>query len=216
MGATVDEIWKRLEEWAAANAKPVARSLGKGVTDKAVAKAEAALGQPLPKDYLASLARHNGQKRGDFGSPGFVFGESLFPIATSLETWRMLAEILDEDDERPRKVLTDGPVRAVWWDKLWWPITDDGNNNLTCLDLHPAPRGRVGQVIQYWNDNLLRSVIAKSYADWLAEFADDLDKGEYVYAEEYGGLMLTQDALAEGLIEEPPAAFRPYKGKGKG
>ncbi len=211
----MDETWQRIEGWLSLNAKPVARSLRKRATDKDVARAERALGRALPEDFRQSLARHDGQQLNEWGSsPGLVYGRNLFPISKSLEIWQMLAGLLDEDDGRPRKVLTYGPVRAVWWDRLWWPIGESSGNDFCCLDLHPAPRGRVGQVIQFWSQNLLRSVLAKSFGQWLGGFADELDAREFIYSEGEAALIPNRDVQVGGRTDEPPAASRAARRKG--
>jgi cell wall assembly regulator SMI1 len=203
--AIVDEIWRRIEHWLSRNARPVSKSLRPGASGGDIAAAEKALGRPLPDDFLASLSRHDGQQpdpnRG--GSPGFVYGLYLFPITRAVQRHQVLDRLLEQGVGRNAKVLTDGPVRAVWWDRAWLPVADDGMSNFQCLDLHPAPRGRVGQVIQCRAQNPWRSVEAKSFRAWLSDFADGLTSGGYVYSREHDGLITRDDAIAAGVIPRP-------------
>jgi cell wall assembly regulator SMI1 len=74
---------------------------------------------------------------------------------------------------------TQGPVRPVWIDPLWVPVTDNGAGNFLCLDLHPAEGGHYGQIIEYLHDTPIRTVVAGSFADWLSTVADDMEVGDY-------------------------------------
>jgi len=52
------------------------------------------------------------------------------------------------------------------------------------LDLDPAPTGVVGQIITMWHDTPEREVVADSFAELLAQFAEDLENDLYVFSEE--------------------------------
>lgn len=84
-------------------------------------------------------------------------------------------------------------VRRDWWHARWIPLThiDTGDNH--CLDLAPGPRGKLGQLIEIWNDARLRLVVADSFTEWLTQFADDLEDGKFVGCRETGELDRRED-----------------------
>jgi molybdopterin molybdotransferase len=166
-----------------------------------IISAEAALGQSLPGDYRESLLIHDGQVPDQFGcSPGFLFGLNLYPIAKAASRRQGLLDLVARGLGQDLSISTHGPVRPAWWDRLWVPIADDGNNNYCCLDLNPAAGGHVGQVVKVWNESNLRSVQSRSFRDWLTVFADLLEVGEFVYSEAHNGLISLEDSAADGVV----------------
>jgi cell wall assembly regulator SMI1 len=220
----VDEIWRRIELWLKHNARPVLRSLRKGATEKDIAGAEDALGRSLPDDFRQSLLRHDGQQpdRTYGTSFGLAYENYLYPVSKAVRVRQTLVDLLDKGLGRDLEVLTEGPVRAVWWDRGWLPFVEDGGNNPGCVDLHPAAGGRVGQVIQFWSQNHLRSVLARSFRGWLGRFADALEEGGYVYSAAHRGLLTVRNAISEGVIPRPQPPAReegrrnPRRGKSGG
>jgi cell wall assembly regulator SMI1 len=86
-----------------------------------------------------------------------------------------------------------GPIRSDWWHPKWVPVAEDGGGGLRCLDLAPRSPGKVGQVISWWSDNGAGQVMAKSFAAWLAEFADELEEGDWTTSPDYTGLVHVDD-----------------------
>ncbi len=207
----MDEIWERIERWLSRNAKPVFKSLRPPASEKDITAAEDAFGRPLPDDFRQSLLRHDGQQQHpNYGhAPGFQSSVYLLPLKDCLEYRQMMVELLDQGIGKNLDIDTEGPVRAVWWDRAWLPFTLDGMNNTECLDLHPARGGRKGQVIEHFNDNPTRVVSARSFLAWLGGFADGLDAGEYVYAKEYNGVITRWAAVGEGLLPGPLPPYPP-------
>lgn len=195
------EIWQRIESWLSQYAPPVLQSLRSGATEQEIASAETALGQPFPNDYRESLSLHDGQMVNQYGcSPPFTHGLDLFPLAKTISRRQGVSELLDERLRQDLTISTHGPVRPVWWDRLWIPFADDGNGNYCCLDLNPAAGGHVGQIIRVWNESHLRTVVAGSFRAWLDYFADELEAGGYVYSPAHNGLLSLEDAIADGIV----------------
>jgi cell wall assembly regulator SMI1 len=197
----MDEIWRRIEAWLAANAAPVGASLAPPALHTTVEAVGGILGVTMPADAAASYLIHDGQVLDDYGcSPGFIYGRNLYPLEKAINRWRARNELLASGRVQIPACVAEGPVRAAWWHKSWFPIADDGNSNYYCLDFVPVTGGVVGQVISVWNESPRRVVVASSFGAWLAAFAAELEDGEYLYSEDHNGLITVADAEADGLM----------------
>jgi cell wall assembly regulator SMI1 len=194
-------VWNRIERWLLTNAEPVYSSLAPGVLETEIRAAELALGVPFPADYVASSLVHDGQLLDAFGtSPGFLYGRSFYPLHKALRRWRARNELLLSGRIDPPSVRVVGPVRADWWNVLWFPIADDGNSNYFCLDLEPPVDGQPGQIISVWNEGHLRSVLGYSFGTWLHQFANRLEQGAFIYSDKHNGLITRDEAIADGVL----------------
>jgi cell wall assembly regulator SMI1 len=54
-----------------------------------------------------------------------------------------------------------------------------GSGNHYCADLDPAPGGHVGQIIWFQHTDGPIRVVASGFADWLRQYAADLEGGRY-------------------------------------
>src|SRR5438270_742402 len=150
MELPVKVIWQRIESWLSQNAPAVLQSLRRGATEEEIASAQAILGRSLPGDYRESVLLHDGQVVDLYGcSPRFLYALELFPLAKVTSEWKCMSKLLDQGLGQDLSIRTHGPVRAIWWDKCWIPITGDGDS-FCCLDMNPAEGGHVGQIIQVW------------------------------------------------------------------
>ncbi|MDE5423548.1 hypothetical protein L3073_15115 [Ancylomarina sp. DW003] len=44
-----------------------------------------------------------------------------------------------------------------------------------------------------WRDSPERGLIAESFLDWVNKYVKDLEKGQYVYSEDWGGIIDKND-----------------------
>jgi cell wall assembly regulator SMI1 len=188
--ADMKTIWDRIHVWLAANAPVVLESLRPGATDEAIRAAEEAMGVTLPDDVRACYRIHDGQQPvlvnvtywpGLRAVPTFLYADPWLGLKEMVECWEVLHSLLGEFSEvssSPR-----GPIRSDWWHPKWLPVTKyGGGGDYHCLDLAPKSRGKVGQVIFWLHDDAARGVLAKSFTEWLAAFASDLERGQYTTA----------------------------------
>ena len=85
-------------------------------------------------------------------------------------------------------------VQFVWWDKGWVPFAQDSGGNLVCVDLHPGPRGQVGQVIGWEARMGPVGPFASSLVDYLNDaLVDGLRSGTTVFCSDSGGLVDRDD-----------------------
>jgi cell wall assembly regulator SMI1 len=81
-----------------------------------------------------------------------------------------------------------GPIKKVWANPQWIPMTNGGGAAITCVDLDPAEGGVVGQVIDYHHETGPIRVQATSFRAFLARHADDLEAGKCRYNETSGNI----------------------------
>jgi cell wall assembly regulator SMI1 len=180
-------IWQRIDAWLIRNAAPVASGLNPPASTKQLDDAEQFLGVTLPAEVCESYLLHNGQK---FDSPGMMDGWELLSLQRICDEWKVWKDLLDGGDFAGIQSNGDGLlVRDDWWNSAWIPLTYSGSGDHHCLDLAPGPRGKSGQIIEMWHDDGARPVAAESFANWLSDFADELEANEFVLSDEYGGLM---------------------------
>jgi len=186
-GALMEQVWRRIEAWLAANAAPVAAGLNPPAPAGELADTERLLGVRFPEDVRASYLRHDGQAP---DSPWMVDGWEWLSLERIRNEWKVWKELLDGGDFAEIESDADGlAVRTDWWNPAWIPLTYSGSGDHHCLDLAPGPRGTPGQIIEMWHDEGSRPVVADSFRAWLMDFADALEADELVLSEEYGALM---------------------------
>jgi len=183
--------WSGIEEWLAANAPAVRKSLRPPADNAKVEKLQKKLKLALPPDFLASVQLHDGQKsdaeHGLFPAPpdelGPVPSRRLLPLADIGREWAMMKELHDIGEFEGRKPKATRGIQNVWWSPGWVPIADNGGGDYFCLDLAPAAGGMVGQVIQFGHEGTDQRRAAKSLAEWLAKLARGFKAGKYVLDE---------------------------------
>jgi len=186
--------WGVIEEWLAADAPSIRKSLRPPGDDARVEKLQKKLKLPLPPDFIASVRVHDGQKsdaeHGPFPAPpdelGSVPSYRLLPLTDSGREWAMMKKLRDQGEFDGRQAKPGRGVRRGWWDAGWVPIADDGGGDYFCLDLAPGKGGTAGQVIVFLHDMDERPLVAKSYAAWLGRLAKGLASGRYVLDEGEG------------------------------
>jgi cell wall assembly regulator SMI1 len=184
----MEAVWIRIERWLAANAPAIAADFNPPATAEDIAATERFLGVTLPDDVKATYLRHNG------GPAGLFEGWEWVPLEGVRDEWKAWKGLLDGGHFDDFTRNTDGQVvSSDWWNCGWIPFTKSGSGDNHCWDLAPGPHGQVGQVIQMFHDETIRPVLANSFREWLNRFADALEADEYVFTEEYGGLVRWDD-----------------------
>jgi cell wall assembly regulator SMI1 len=187
-------LWDRIHVWLAANAPVVLRSLCPGATDEQIRAAEVAMGVTFPDDVKACYRIHNGQKNySGLSCPWFLHGLEWNSLNDMLDGWRGLRSLVNDGTFAPWRSIPEGPIQRDWWHPGWIPLTSDRHGSGHCLDLAPAPGGDVGQIIYWQNDDPGRYIEARSFTEWLARFADELEAGDYVTEPGIRGLIHVDD-----------------------
>ncbi|KAJ5693362.1 hypothetical protein N7462_002785 [Penicillium macrosclerotiorum] len=99
--------------------------------------------------------------------------------------WRN--ELLERQDSQP-----PGAVQKAYAHPAWIPLARDWGGNHLAIDLAPGPAGKWGQVIIFGRDYDCKYVVARSWAAFMAIFADDLCSGKVIVDEETNELKLKE------------------------
>jgi hypothetical protein len=83
-------------------------------------------------------------------------------------------------------------VQKAYAHPAWIPVARDWGGNHIAIDLAPGPAGKWGQVIIFGRDYDCKYVIARSWAAFLAVFAEDLCSGKTFIEEETNEMKLRE------------------------
>ncbi|KAJ5610101.1 hypothetical protein N7510_006820 [Penicillium lagena] len=133
------------------------------------------------EEFLSASMFHNAPVSSAAASSSAA-GASAQP-ANSM--WRQ--DLLDRQDSQP-----PGAVQKAYAHPAWIPMARDWGGNHLAIDLAPGPAGKWGQVIIFGRDYDCKYVIARSWAAFLAVFADDLCSGKVMVDEETHELKLKE------------------------
>lgn len=186
----MQSIWMRFETWLTANAPQLTDALNPAATDVELRELATTIGTELPADFVAFYRIHNGQQS---EAGGLFNGEELLSVPRMVAEWTIWNDLLKSGDFDGATSTPDPGVLADWWNPLWLPLTYDGAGNHCCLDLSPAPGGTRGQVIRMWHDDDERTLLAPSFSEWITQYIRALEAGEYVFSEDYDGIVSVDD-----------------------
>lgn len=183
LGRAVGSAWERLERWYRERAPAVYADLQPGASGEEVEALQGRLGKRLPRDFVASLKRHN-------GAVAFHDGYRYLSTGALSKVWAMMRSLKQQgafSTYEPKASVKD-VLQHTWWDVGWVPFAEDGQGNLICVDLNPGPGGKRGQVI-YWErvEGPLTSRYGSLF-EWLWRYQHALYRGAYVYVAEDGAL----------------------------
>ena len=182
----IPSIWNRFENWITKNASHLTSELNASASEDDIAKLEKTIGGKLPKEYIDFLKIHNGQNR---DSEGLIDTEELLSTERVIEEWFVWKELLDKGDFNDSQSEPNKGIKSDWWSPKWIPITYDGSGNHYCIDMDPDTNGESGQIIRMWHDSAERELVASSFKEWISNYVNDLEKGKYVYSEDWGGII---------------------------
>lgn len=171
----IKTLWKRIRTSLTDLAPDVAASLQDGAEAEAVSEAESKMAVALPKDVRDHFRTVNGQS----APLGLIAGYWLLPIDQVAEEWSVWKDLLDSGTFGDNQGDPEDGVRGDWWNPAWIPFAADGAGDFYCIDLKPAKGGKKGQIVHLLHDDSPRNLAADSLRDWLQEFAEALDGGQY-------------------------------------
>ena len=183
----MQEYWIRWESWMKQYAPGLLTILQPGASFEAVASLERLVNATLPTSFKAFYSVHNGQSK---ARTGLVDADQLLGVADIITQWHHWKDLLDSEtftyNEEPILSAPDTGIKNDWWNPLWIPITSDGFGNHLCIDLDPGPEGQVGQIITLWHDDAHRAIVAPSFEEWIKEYLNALEKGDYIFVKKWG------------------------------
>lgn len=180
------EYWSRINNWIQKEAPALAENINGPASAQEIKELENYLGVEFPTSFKDFYLIHNAQTA---HSDGLMNAEEFLSLERIKDEWTVWNDLLKGGDFDG---ITSTPVNGIkndWWNAKWIPITYDGGGNHICLDLDPEKGGKYGQMIRMWHDDDSRELIAPSFEAWIKTYVEDLEKGEYVHSDEYGGLI---------------------------
>ncbi|KAJ5661594.1 uncharacterized protein N7477_009210 [Penicillium maclennaniae] len=212
----VAHSWRKIERWLEHNYEELLDNLGEGCTQNDINELEHELDCSLPLEVRESLMIHDGQERGGLPT-GVLFSCMLLDceeIVQERRTWKTVNdEFLSNSMINSAPVSSSaagssaaaasqqnnhgtlnppGAVQKAYAHHGWIPVARDWGGNHLAIDLAPGPAGKWGQVIIFGRDYDCKYVVARSWAAFLATFADDLCSGKVIVDEETNELQLKE------------------------
>jgi len=166
----MEELVARLAAWMRAH-HGRADTFTRGATDGEIAAVEERLGVTFP-DGLRALYRWSGG--GSENGPAIMNNRNILPLETVASRREMMNGFVD-----------DGTFdRKHWWHKSWVPFLHNGASSYLCWD--PAGSfaeagGVPGQVIEFWNKDPDRNIMAPGFDTWLRLFVESLEEGIWAF-----------------------------------
>ena len=179
--------WERIEAWLRINLPETANALRAGALSDRLAWFEKHVRRALPADVRRTWGIHDGQAVDRAGVPsasGVFLGVAMLPLLDP-DSQSALAVRRREMGAAGTKA-TDGwssfPAEAVLaqrWNPAWIPLGIDPSGNVLAVDLEPALNGNTGQVIAVGRDDRVRYVLARDWACFLEDVADEFEAGGF-------------------------------------
>ena len=107
------------------------------------------------------------------------------PQPASGPLWRQ--QLLDRQESQPPRA-----IQKAYAHPAWIPLARDWGGNNLAVDLAPGPVGKWGQVIIFGRDYDCKYVVARSWAAFLAQVADDIQTDRVFVDEETQELKLRE------------------------
>ncbi|WP_426478690.1 SMI1/KNR4 family protein [Chryseobacterium sp. CBSDS_008] len=131
-------------------------SLQHSPEEKSIRQLEEKYNIRLPRDLKAFYFWKNGQESCCYEA--FVNNSTFIP----------LEEALDTAQEFTSMIGTDFDIEN-WWNRNWIPVFHNGGGSYICYDLDGTFTGNKGQILEFWNRDSDRNVIASSLENFLKQ-----------------------------------------------
>ena len=95
-----------------------------------------------------------------------------------------LEDVLDSAEEFTSMIGSDFEIEN-WWNESWFPIFGNGGGSYICYDLGGIFTGDKGQLIEYWNRDNDRNVIASNLETFISQIVKYYDNNKPEDFDEY-------------------------------
>ncbi|AZA85220.1 benzoate transporter [Chryseobacterium lactis] len=133
--------------------------LKNSLNDEKIKKLESRYHIQIPIDLKAFYQWKNGQESSCYDA--FVNNSMFIPLDEALDTAQELTSMIGTDFEIEN-----------WWNKSWIPIFHNGGGDYICYDLEGTFTGDAGQILEFWNKDDDRNIIAGSLESFLNQLND--------------------------------------------
>ncbi|AKU98699.1 hypothetical protein AKJ09_05363 [Labilithrix luteola] len=190
----MDEVVRRLETWLRENHPEALAGLQAGLSDAEISKHEKKLGVTLPDGMRALYRWRNGNSEDSFEA--IQHNRNLMPLEEAVERHEELAELAEAGEFDSED----------WWHAAWVPFLHNGGGSLLVWDpkgSFPHAGGKPGQVLEFWNKDSDRDIVAPSFDAWLTSFVESLEAGLWKFDKEDGNVE-EREGLEAFLAERLP------------
>lgn len=167
----VQSSWKIIDSVLKQNAHASFKALRPPATESSLERLQAHFDERLPRDFLASLRVHDGMRK----ETVFVNYLSFLPVSGILRWSKMhrgIQKMMEfEGSGIDRKQIIHKDKR---WRDGWMPIMADAGGNHLVMDLDPGPRGKIGQIYHWYNNDGPSRIVTPSLSIWLDAIATEL------------------------------------------
>lgn len=107
-----------------------------------------------------------------------------------------------------QKSLPPNAIQPVYAHPAWIPLLTDNAGNHVGVDLAPGPEGEYAQVIIFGRDFDTKYVVAKNWGDFLLDFANDLEAGNWYLIDDNDdyfsgdGELVFRDKKSNGPVQD--------------
>lgn len=196
----MDKIWQRLIHILSAQREKVAVDFYEGATEADFEELENLIQAKLPEEFKAFYRIHNGQVD---KYTGLFYSDALLSIKDIILHSQHIMKFAAEVESKPKRFFGDHfdnlstdellhhnwqkakEIQDTWWHQKWVRFTDNGCGDGYCVDLAPTKHGQMGQIIWYFHDGI-SYVESRSFEAWITDYAQKLEKGKYIYSQDYG------------------------------
>ncbi len=185
----MDKSLQQIIDWVQRNSKQTLEHLNPPATDEAIGSVESQLGVTLPHAFKALLKRFDGED-GQTWLALLGNGNQLLPCEQIIEyhelDQRAAKQFYDpkmetiefwKDRVANQVIFVKGAVKPLLLHPKWIPITSMNGDVIRYLDYDPAPGGTIAQVIEVDAEGCSYQVLAGSFDDFLALYAQQLEDG---------------------------------------
>lgn len=130
------------------------RNLLSPLQDKDIQRLETRHNTRIPDDLKAFYQWKNGQESSCYES--FLNNSLFIPLEEALDIAEELTSMIGSDFEIEN-----------WWNEEWIPIFHNGGGSYICYDQKGIFTGNQGQILEFWNRDSDRNVIAGSLEEFL-------------------------------------------------
>ncbi|KAF2339787.1 SMI1/KNR4 family protein [Flavobacterium tistrianum] len=126
----------------------------------------------IPNDLIELYKWKNGQVYDCYEA--FANNSMFMPLEDVLESWEELTSMIGSDFEIEN-----------WWNMNWLPIFGNGGGSYICYDLGGLFTGDKGQLIEFWNRDNDRNVIAPNLETFISKIVNYYDNTKEEDFDEY-------------------------------
>lgn len=142
----------------------------------------------IPNDLKELYKWKNGQNEDCYEA--FVNNSMFMPLEDVLESWEELTSMIGSDFEVEN-----------WWNENWLPVFQNGGGSYICYDLKGIFTGNQGQLVEFWNKDNDRNVIAANLEAFLFQLVDYYKNTRQEDFDEYFEIEIKGDFPKSFLVE---------------